>query len=228
MKRLILRFLVWNMRWMTRYLGFIARPIVRLYASREVIACGFRETDGGVSIIYTPWPGRKDYRMTARKGARRESFPLTPARNFSGTFVLKTSAPMAESGERYRMIAKDERGRTFRSPDITIKERTVRNDALLAVSARAGGSVTFEWKNARHYDPLIYFFIVEDNAGATHAALYTRESRWTYPYTRRASLSVGPALVPPLTNGTAYVAKLLLVDFDGWVSYFAEQTFISR
>ena len=226
MKNIVLRFLVWNMCWMTRYAGFIARPLVRLYADREVIACGLREMDGSVSIIYTPWPGHREYRIAPRKGARREPLPRTPARNFSGTVVLKTLVPTARIGERYAITAQDACGRLFRSPDITIKERTVHNDALLAVSRRTRGSVTFEWKSARYCDPLIYFFIVEDDIGATHAALYTRETRWTYPDTHRASLSVGPAPAPPLTEGASYTAKLLLVDFDGWVSYFAERTFI--
>ena len=52
-RHILLKFVVWNMRWMTRYLGFLARPVVSWMADREVIACGFRDTDGGVRIIFS-------------------------------------------------------------------------------------------------------------------------------------------------------------------------------
>jgi hypothetical protein len=56
--RSLIRFMVWNMRLTTHYVGFVARPIVRAYASVAVIACGLRETDARVAIMYTPASGR--------------------------------------------------------------------------------------------------------------------------------------------------------------------------
>ncbi len=226
MKRVALRFLVWNMRWMTRYVGFLARPIVRLYANQEVIACGLRETDGSVSLIYTPWPGRSEYQVVARRSAQWEPRTPIPAQNFSGSVVLRATVPDAQVGEHYKITAKNHHGRLLASPEITIKERTVYDRTVLSVLPHTNGTVTFKWKDAQKFDALIYFLAVEDEEGETCAALYTRETQWTYPHTQRASLSVGPpARTPELQSGKKYTAKLLLVDFDGWVSHFATQSF---
>ena len=226
MKRTALRFLVWNMRWMTRYVGFIARPIVRLYANQEVIACGLGEADGAVSIIYTPWPGRRAYRAVVQRNTAWQSAPLVPAHNFSGDIVLQASVPSAQVGERYKILAESRRGRLLYSPSITVKERTVYDDALLSVLVhKESGLAVFQWKDARKYDPLIYFLALEDDTGATLAALYTRAAQWADPHTKLASLSVGPAHAPKLHQGKDYTVKLLLVDFDGWVSHFAKQHF---
>ena len=69
LRRLFLLFLMWNMRWMTRYLGFIARPFVRWVASREVIACGMRPDDADtVTVIFTPVAGHGEHTIAKRQG----------------------------------------------------------------------------------------------------------------------------------------------------------------
>ena len=55
--------------------------------------------------------------------------------------------------------------------------------------------------------------------------IYTREVEWRYPNVRAASYALGAATPPPLAAGRSYRAKLLLVDFDGWVSVMASRTF---
>ena len=54
---------------------------------------------------------------------------------------------------------------------------------------------------------------------------YAREVSWTYPRTKDASLSLGPARPRRLTRGETCTAKLVLVDYQGWVSHVAEQSF---
>lgn len=73
--------------------------------------------------------------------------------------------------------------------------------------------------------PWWYFLAVEDAKGVNQAAIYTREVSWTYPRPGEASLSLGPARPPRLTRGETYAAKLVLVDYQGWVSHIAEQAF---
>ena len=224
MNRTTLRFMVWNMRWMTRYIGFVARPIVRLYAAQEVIACGLREKSGDVSVIYTPWQGRKNHHAVVWEREMWKLSQMIPMENFSEV-VLRNLLPNAHVGEKYRILAENSRGRSLHSPDITIKEHTTRDDTLMRVSAHTNGSVEFKWKDAHTHDPLIYFLVVEDERKNTHSAIYTREQFWVYPKIKRASLSVGPVVVPNLDSTKTYVAKLLLVDFDGWVSHIAQQKF---
>jgi len=72
---------------------------------------------------------------------------------------------------------------------------------------------------------MVYFLAVEYTGGVNQAAVYTREVSWTYPRTRTASLSLGPARPPRFTRGETYTAKLVLVDCQGWVSHIAEQAF---
>jgi hypothetical protein len=224
-KSRLLRFMVWNMRWMTRHLSFVARPMVRTYANFEVIACGLHGRDGHVSIIYTPTPGRTDHH--ARVYDRRRWLPAESAQaaNFSGAIVHRVLIPKARIGARYRMFAKTRLGWSISSPMITIKKVTIYEPELLRITPSSDGSVAFSWHTAEAYDSMIYFLAIEDMREIIKAAVYTRESSWTYPRVKKASLSLGPAQPPRLTGGEMYVAKLVLIDYEGWVTHIAERSF---
>ena len=224
-KNRLMRFMVWNMRWMTRYLGFVARPVVRTYAKLEVIACGLNGSDGRVSIIYMPTFGRMDHHPRVHNRRRWLPAEFAQAENFSGATVQRVLLPKARIGEHYRMFAKTGLGWSISSPMITVKEATTYAPELLAVTPSSYGSAAFSWHVAETYDPMIYFLVIEDTRGNIHAAVYTRESSWTYPRVRDASLSLGPAQPPRLTSGEKYTAKLVLVDYEGWASHIAERSF---
>jgi len=220
-----MRFMVWNMRWMTRHVGFLARPMVRAYACVEVIACGLRQRDGRAAIIYTPTPGRTGHHAQVYDRRRWRPVAPAPAAAFSAPVVSQMLIPAARIGQRYRMRATNRLGWHLSSPAITIKEGTSYTPVFLAVAPSSDGLVTFSWATADAYDPMIYFLAVEDARGQNIAAIYTREVSWTYPRTKEASLSLGPARPPRLIHGSSYTAKLAVVDYQGWVGHFAEQSF---
>jgi hypothetical protein len=145
--------------------------------------------------------------------------------DFSRPVVSRVLVPAARLGQRYRMRATDRRGWSISSPTITVKEATIYEPKLLTAAPSSDGSVTFSWVAAEAYDPMVYFLAVEDAAGVNQAAIYTREATWTYPRIRTASLSIGAAPPPRLTRGGMFTAKLVLVDYQGWVSHIAEQAF---
>lgn len=124
------------------------------------------------------------------------------------------------------MRAPNSLGWSISSPTITIKEATIYEPKLLTITRSPDVSVTFSWAVAEAYDPMVYFLAVEDARGLNQAAIYTREASWIYPQTRTASLSLGPERPPRLTRGKTYTAKLVLVDYQGWVSHIAEQPFV--
>jgi hypothetical protein len=221
----LMRFMVWQMRWMTRHAGFLARPMVRAYAGVEVIACGLRQRDGRVAIIYTPIAGRSRHHAQVRDGRRWQPAVSVPADDFSTPVVRRLLIPTARVGQRYRMRATSSRGRRLSSPVITIKERTQEAPASLAVTASSGGSAVFSWMEAEACDPMIYFLAVEDRRGRNIAAIYTRETSWAYPRTETASLSLGPPRPPSLIRGASYTARLVVVDYQGWVSQLADRSF---
>lgn len=210
---------------MTHYLGFIARPIVRIYAVNEVVACGIREPDGRVSILFAPDFSHKDHEVFVSKNWKWRNAPFHYGANYSHPYVHRAVLSEAKIGERYEMEAVMESGRSVASPSITVKHDTAYDPSLMEVKALPGGGVFFTWERAEDHDPLIYFFVLEDEKRETYAAIYTREHFWTYPKIKKASYSVGPSDPPLLTSGEEYTAKLAVVDFDGWVSHLAEQTF---
>ncbi|MCH7883319.1 hypothetical protein IIA95_02810 [Patescibacteria group bacterium] len=226
-KRMTMRFMVWNMRWMTRYFGFIARPMVRFYASQEIIACGLSDEEGKTFIIYTPSKNVKNYVVHV---LRNKWLPkkTAVAPNFSGTVVSCRLVPDAESGDIYKVRAETARGRMLSSPAITNKGNTIYGDDLLNIAPLSNDSVYLSWEKAEEYDPMIYFLVIENSVGDTLSAIYTRENFWTYPLVKQVSLSVGPVPSPKLEAGKTYKTKLLLVDFDGWVSHIDVQTFIHK
>lgn len=226
MHHFLMRVMVWNMRWMTRYVGFIARPIVRIYGNNEIIACGFRDEDNSVAIIYTPKTGHRNHSVLLREGRQWVHETSNTMENFSGSVVSRLSLPRAQNGMRYKMVGVTENGRRLSSPTITVKPATICDSALLEIEATTPRNVLFAWPRAEKLDPMIYFLAVEDETGEnTLVAIYTREAFWCYPKTKTASYTVGPAEPPTLEPGKQYVAKLILVDYDGWVSHIAEKAF---
>lgn len=221
-----MRVMVWNMRWMTRYAGFIARPLVRLYGNYEIIACGLRNEDNSVAVIYTPKRGHQNHAVLFREGRQWVHESFNTMENFSGSVVLRLSIPSAHNGMNYKMVGVTANGRRLYSPTITIKQSTVYDSTLLEIDSKSHQNVLFAWQRAELYDPMIYFFTVEGETGeTTYVAIYTRETFWCYPKIKTASYSVGPAETPPLDPGKRYVAKLTLVDYDGWVSHLAVRSF---
>jgi hypothetical protein len=214
------------MRWATRYAGFAARPIVRAYASVEVIACGLRERDARVAIIYSPSPGRMDHHARVYHHRRWRPVETVQMADFSRPIVCRVLIPAARVGQRYRMHAMNRLGWSISSPTITVKEATIYEPKLLTINSSSDATVTFSWAVAEAHDPMVYFLAVEDASGVNRAAIYTREVSWTYPRTRAASLSLGPARPPRFTRGETYTARLILVDYQGWVSHIAERTFV--
>jgi len=145
--------------------------------------------------------------------------------DFSRPIVCRVLIPAARIGQRYRMGATNALGWSMSSPTITVKEATIYDPKLLTITPSSAATVTFSWAAAEAYDPMVYFLAVDDGRGVNQAAIYTRELSWTYPRTRTASLSLGPARPPRLTRGETYEAKLVLVDYQGWVSHIAERSF---
>jgi len=225
--RALMRIAVWNMKWMTRYLAFIARPLVRLYGMHEVIACGMRGHGGAVEIIYTPHPGNHHHRLAllGKDGAwsAAEALPLP---HFSGTRVTRMELLGAEEGNVCKVRAETARGRTLSSPTIYVKKTSVRSADMLSAAACDNGDVVFSWSRAERFSPMIYFLVVENGRGETNAAVYTREMSFRYPRLGTASYSVGPDNPPRFIPGEHFVAKLLVVDYDGWVSHLAERMFV--
>ncbi len=232
LRRSYYRFMVWNLRWMTRRVGFLARPIVRFVASREVIACGLRaDGSGRVSVIYTPAIGSGEHALVRRRGRAWQPVAAPAIADFSGGLVRQTALPQAQLGERYRVRAPRLRpgplaASNARSPQIVIKADTELAPELLEVATLPDGGALFAWPAAERYRPMIYFLVIEDaSTGAAVVGIYTREVEWRYPNVQAASYALGAATPPSLAAGRSYRARLLLVDFDGWVSVMASRTF---
>ncbi|MCH8748152.1 hypothetical protein IH781_00215 [Patescibacteria group bacterium] len=223
---LAFRILVWNMRWMTLHVGFVARPFIVWYSEREVIACGLRATGGDVRIIYSMLPSRCQHTFTKRD-TTGQWLPgrAEPTANFSGELVHQVTLPNAQLGDIYRVNAElKNSGRLIQSPTITVKPATARTN-ILTVQMLPHGQAKFMWPAGEQFDPMVYFLALEDNAGNSLAGVYTRDTSWTYPITKQASLSLGPIDPSPLEPRQSYTAKLVIVDFDGWVSNIAERQF---
>lgn len=226
MHHFFMRVMVWNMRWMTRYAGPIVRPIVRIYGNNEIIACGLRNEDNSIAVIYTPKTGHRDHTVVLREERQWVQETSTTMENFSGSVVSRLSLPHAENGARYKLIGATGSGRRLSSPTITVKPTTIYDSTLLEIDLTPRRNVRFAWPRAETHDPMIYFLTVEDETGKnTYVAIYTRETFWRYPKTKTASYCVGPDTPPFLQPGKRYVVKLVLVDYDGWVSHIAVRTF---
>jgi len=223
-KHLFLRMLVWNMRWMTRYFGFIARPFVAWYANQEVIACGLRSENGDVCIIYTSTPERIEHRFF-KKEKKWVPIRAITTNNFSGNLVHQVILPDAQLSDVCIVEAKKKnKKRTLHSPTITVKEKTYPAD-LIEIQHLLDGRVYISWVGGENFDPMIYFLVVEDEKGNMLSGIYTREHFWNYPSIKEASLSVGRNDPPRLQVNKHYTVKLAIVDFDGWVGCISKKVF---
>jgi hypothetical protein len=225
-RHILLKIVVWTMRWMTRYLGFLARPIVSWMADREVIACGFRDTDGSVRIIFSPGENRGDHWFVRKTVRGWEEVPANPVKNFSGDIVRQVIVPPAQLGDVFRVKASTATDITVNSPRIVVKKHTRFGPDLIHLQIIPGEVLRFSWSESRQANTMLHFLVVEDSEGKCLAAVYTREYSWSYPLIRKASLSIGPGEPPDLSESGSYTVKLVYVDFDGWVSALAEQKFV--
>lgn len=223
-RQILLKFVVWNMRWMTRYVGFLARPVISRMADREVIACGLRDSDGRVRIIFSPGKERGDHRFVRKTAGDWEQASVSPTGDFSADIIRQVLVPSAQLGEVYRVRADSAKGKALSSPQIHVKESTLFDPGLLEIQMLPGAGICFSWEKGRN--TMIHFLVVEDSQGACLAAVYTRELAWSYPLIRKASLSIGPVETPTPIESASYTVKLVFVDFNGWVSALAEKSFM--
>ena len=148
-RQIFLKFVVWNMRWMTRYMVFLARPVISWMADREVIACGFRHHDGSVRIIFSPGRGRGDHRFVRKTAGDWEQASVSSPGNFSADIVRQVLVPSARLGEVYRARAENAKGKTLSSPQIHVKESTLFDPNLLDILMLSLSLIRFSWKKAR-------------------------------------------------------------------------------
>ena len=217
---IFLRVMVFSMKYMTRYLSFIAIPFVKWYASIEIIACGLREKDGNVNIIYSPQDKKTKYTFLRKEGRKWVKESSKQVNKFSKPVVHQINIPKAKLGEVYRVYTEK---KNIHSPNITVKEVSI--DLSKIIKAKTvNGKLNISWKEGEKYDPMIYFLAVENEKKETVAAIYTRENSWTYPFVKKASFSL---LDNPkeLGKGEKYYVKLVIVDFDGWVSGMGSKEF---
>lgn len=211
---------------MTRYVGFVAKPFVAWYASREIIACGLRQhNSGAAAIIFTPYPGRSGYSFFKKRERIWVSATAASRENFSGDLMCQVELLGAAVGDVYRVRAQ-KGSRTLSSPRITIKKETMPISDVLSIKPLPGGQALFSWRGGELYDPMIYFLAIEDETGKALVGIYTREYFWRYPFVKKASLAVGEEGITPLEPDKRYTAKLLLIDFEGWVGHKAEKSFV--
>ena len=226
LRHIVMRFLMWNMRWMTRHIGFLARPFIAWYAKQKIIACGLRDSKTGENtIIYTPASHRGLHTVYKKIEYSREKLNTQNRGVFSRNLMVSISGFEAEIGDTLVVRANklNEKGgkswRVYSSPSITIKCETITHHNLIHLDTLRRGSALFSWKEAKKYDPMIYFLLLEDYKRVSLSGIYTTETHWLYPNTKSASLSVGKESPLPLGDGKSYIAKLLVVDYDGWVSH---------
>lgn len=231
-KHLLMRLMVFNMKWMTRYLGFIALPIVKLVADNEIIACGIKSQNNEINIIYTPTPDRLDhffYKYKKEFKKQHTGWEKTLAIStvdFSQQLVHQATLPTAKIGDVYKVKAqKVDSKRQVSSPNILIKNQTIYDPNLVQIKTLPQGQAEISWKKAKLPQAMIYFLVVEDNSGQNICGIYTRETFWTYPLIKKASYYVGNPHPPLLQKGRKYTVKLVVVDFDGWTPYLAQKTF---
>lgn len=151
--------------------------------------------------------------------------PFEPAKDFTSNLVKQVSLLQASTNDLYIIQGMNKnKTRIYFSPKILIKEETVIDNSLLEVKKNQE-SVSFHWSKAKKYRPMIYFLSLEStNEEHTRVGIYTRDTNWYYPNTRKIPLILNNSTMHIPASGH-YQAKLVLVDFDGWVSHLATQKF---
>ena len=220
---ILMRFMVFNMKYMTHYLGFIARPIIKLVAANEIIACGLKSEQGQNNVIYTPYPNRDEYNFMVKEKTWQKTLAIT-TNNFSGGLVLQISLPAVQDGNMIRVKAK-QKNRNLYSPKITVKQTTQYRDDLIDIQKTSNG-LKIMWNKCETFKPMIYFLVMEDENKNNIAGIYTREHQWKYPKTKKASLNVGPQQPKNLEKGHKYNIKIVVVDYDGWAPVVARKVFL--
>lgn len=211
------------MKHMTRYLGFIARPIVKLVADNEIIACGLKSEQGQNNIIYTPYPGRDEYNFLLKQKSWQKTLAIT-TNNFSGELVRQVSLPDVKEGNIIRVKAKQKK-RNLYSPKIIVKQTTQYRDDLIDTQNTEKG-LKIMWNRCETFKPMIYFLVIEDDKKNNLVGIYTREHYWEYPKTKKASLNVGSKHPIELEKGQKYTIKIVVVDYDGWTPVVALKDFV--
>lgn len=218
LKRLAMTPMVGAARWMTRVAGPVARAITAWIAEREVMACGVRLPEGGVGIIYSPYPGHRDHRIVRSRADGWQHAPSEPAPDFVPGLVLQATPQDATVGDEYRVLADTPTGGVVGSPLITIKESTSRISRL-RVEPLGDGALRVEWPPAHRRLAMLFFVAVEQPGFLSPVGIYTRETSWTYPAIGPASLLVGNPFgeLPPLVAGKPVRVRYVAVDYEGWV-----------
>lgn len=140
-----MRIIVWIMRWMTRYAGFITRPLIRIYGNHEIIACGMRNEDNSVAVMYTPKTGHRNFAILLRQGNQWVRETSSSMENFSGSVVSRLSVPHAHNGMCYKLVGLTANGRRLSSPRITVKPATIYDSTLLIIESTTSRNVLFTW-----------------------------------------------------------------------------------
>lgn len=215
-KRILMAPMVGTMGWMTRYMGPVARPIIRWVADREIIACGLRAGDGTARIIYSPQTGEGDYRIVRRGSSGWVTAESASAADFAPGLVRQVIAPTASVDDRYRVIGRRPDGRTLSSPVIRIKPET-RRPSTLAVCFDQTGGAQICWPKPEGSAAMLYFLTIQKMGDPALVGVYTRERCWRYPMLSTASLTIGGTDPPRLLPDSEYVIQIVAVDYDGWV-----------
>jgi len=223
-KYFFLKIMVFSMKWMTRYMGFIAIPFVRWYADREVIACGLRSKNGDVNIIYSPKDNKMKYSFLKKEGKKWIKIDVFSVKKFSNPIVHQVKIPKAKLNEVYRVYTKNkENKKNLHSPDITIKKDSIDLSNIINIKLLNKEKLKISWEEGDSYDPMIYFLVVENNKRETLSAIYTRDNFWTYPLVKKTSLSL--LNNPPKIDKSKIYIKLIIVDFDGWATGMGSKVF---
>lgn len=224
----MLKLMVFVMRVMTRYAGFMARPLIQWYADREIIACGYRTTGGEVKVMYSPTKQRDDHYIVIKQRLQWREQASIDTENFSGSSVKTKLVPELENCNVIQVRAHDvNKKRIYKSPKITVKAGTKYDAKLLKITITNAVQIRFSWQLAERYQPMLYFLTVADNNDQTRIAIYTGETFWSFPKFKTASLTLSSDDMQTLKKNTRYMAKLVVVDFDGWVPVISEQFFFT-
>ena len=215
------------MRWMTRYLGFIAKPFIAWYAAQEVIACGLRSPAGQFNIIFSKTKNKEAYKFFKKSDNHWQKVDSLENKDFSHKLMFQEILPYTNVNETYKVIAKGLNGKKiYSSPNILMKEKTDYRDEILKIHKLSNGQVKISWTKAEEYNSMIFFLAVEDENDLGICGIYTKENSWVYPLVNKASLVIGQQSPPLLQPGHQYSFKLVIVDYDGWVPFVSTTKFI--
>ncbi len=205
------------MKYINRFLPFIARPIVQLIGDHEVIACGLMlENEASPVIIYSPSQQRDHWFVNKRVNNKKHQ-PAGQRTKLIGDLIVYQAVPEAALGDIYQVRAyHNTNGRLRISPDIHIKMQTDVDNNLISTEENTEGT-RIDWRVVpQHYQAMIYFIGIEDKNGEGICGIYTRETELQVPSLKQMALYL-PGQAGKLQSGQVYVAHLFVVDYEGWV-----------